>query len=153
MIDSNGQLWTIAGVALEGYTCILFMLRHVFNAAFNFAEGQVADPDITTFPLALKASRYVLEIVAQLLSAIPSVGTISVTFVVFQVHVPFTCLATHLLHSAAPQDYRADAALLERVACGLKAISSNEKEVSSLATAIENLNEKVRCRLRENTST
>ncbi|KAJ3549223.1 hypothetical protein NM208_g621 [Fusarium decemcellulare] len=60
MIASDGQLWTIAGVALEGYTCILAMLRHV--------DG----PDIARLPLALKSSRHIVEVVGLILEAFPS---------------------------------------------------------------------------------
>ncbi|KAF7588670.1 hypothetical protein BBP40_005421 [Aspergillus hancockii] len=142
----------VAGVVLEGYTCILFMLCHVINSISDSPETGEFDPDIPKLPLALKASRYILEIVALLLTAFPSMGTTSVTFAVFQAHLPSAYLATNLLHSASLQGYGADAILLERVISGLKMISSDIAEVAPLSTAIENLNLKVRYRLRENGS-
>ncbi|KAF4458690.1 fungal specific transcription factor [Fusarium albosuccineum] len=130
MIASDGQLWTIAGVALEGYTCILAMLRRVVG------------PDIAKFPLAPKSSRHILEVVDLILSAFPCMGAVSVTFVVLQAHIPCECLASNLLRSAAPRDYQADATLIERVARGLLVISKDAVELVPLAAAVENLNAK-----------
>ncbi|RSL57423.1 hypothetical protein CEP53_006471 [Fusarium sp. AF-6] len=79
MIESDGQLWTIAGVALEGYTCIIFMLRRAISVRSGIPESQELDPEVTNHPLVLNASRYILEIVALLLAAIPSMGTVAVT--------------------------------------------------------------------------
>ncbi|RSL47772.1 hypothetical protein CEP54_013233 [Fusarium duplospermum] len=79
MIESDGQLWTIAGVALEGYSCIIFMLRRAIRVRSGIPEDQELDPEVTNHSLVLNASRYILEIVALLLAAIPSMGTVAVT--------------------------------------------------------------------------
>lgn len=153
MLDSEGQLWTIAGVALEGYTSILFMLRHVVSFGTHDPEAQAVVPDITQFPLALTTSRHILETVHLLLVALPFMGTVAVTFVVYKAHIPFACLATNLLESAAPQEYEADAALLYRVTKGLRVISSSVMEFAPLTVAIEGLNTRVRDWLCDNRST
>ncbi|KAM5361369.1 hypothetical protein ACJZ2D_013139 [Fusarium nematophilum] len=152
MIDSDGQLWTVAGLAMEGYTHILFMLRRLSSAGSGAPEAGVLDPDITKFSLAVKASRHILEAVDLLLAALPFVGTVAVTFAVLQAHVPCACLADNLLHSTTPQDYTADAVLLERVTRGLKVISRDVEELSPLTAAMENVNAKVRDRLEHNTA-
>ncbi|RMI99732.1 hypothetical protein CDV36_016004, partial [Fusarium kuroshium] len=50
MIESDGQLWTIAGVALEGYTCIIFMLRRAISVRSGIPENQELDPEVTNHP-------------------------------------------------------------------------------------------------------
>lgn len=150
MIESGGQLWTIAGVALEGYTCIIFMLRRAISVRSGIPENQELDPEVTNHPLVLNASRYILEIVALLLATIPSMGTVAVTFVVLQVHVPFACLTTYLLQSVARQEFETDTALLESVAEGLGGISRDIEELVPLAAAIEELKYRVQNRARDN---
>ncbi|KAL2672138.1 hypothetical protein Neosp_012836 [[Neocosmospora] mangrovei] len=81
MINSNGQLWTIAGVALEGYTCIIFMLRRAISANSDIPENHAPGSEVVNHPLVLNASRHILEIVALLLAAIPSMSTVAVTYV------------------------------------------------------------------------
>lgn len=152
MIKSDGQLWTIAGVALEGYICILFMLRHVVNARCQDLEARALDPDISRFPLALEASRCILKTVAQLLAGFPFAGAVSLTFVVLQVHVPCACLAANLLRSVTPHSYESDAVLLDRVTCGLKMISHSVAELTPLTKAMEDLNAQVQNRLCEQRS-
>lgn len=144
MIDSDGQLWTIAGVALEGYTCIIFMLRRALSVHSGIPENQVLGPGVFNHPLVLNASRHILEIVALLLVAIPSMGTVAVTFVVLQAHIPLACLATYLLHSVVSHDRERDIILLEHVAEAMREVSRDVEELAPLTAAVEELKTKVR---------
>lgn len=144
MINSNGQLWTIAGVALEGYTCIIFMLRRAISAHSDIPEKHAPGSEVVNHPLVLNASRHILEIVALLLAAIPSMSTVAVTFVVLQVNIPLACLATYLLHPVSSRDCEADIVLLEHVIEGTKRISRDIEELVPLTAAMEELKDKVR---------
>ncbi|KAM6511119.1 hypothetical protein FALCPG4_016121 [Fusarium falciforme] len=144
MIDSDGQLWTIAGVALEGYTCIIFMLRRALSVHSGIPENQALGLEVVNHPLVLNASRHILEIVALLLVAIPSMGTVAVTFVVLQAHIPLACLATYLLHPVASHDCETDIILLEHVAEAMREISRDVEELVPLTAAMEELKTKVR---------
>ncbi|KAJ4207637.1 hypothetical protein NW759_013867 [Fusarium solani] len=144
MIDSDGQLWTIAGVALEGYTSIIFMLRRALSIHSGIPENQALGPEVVSHPLVLNASRHILEIVALLLVAFPSMGTVAVTFVVLQAHIPLACLATYLLHPAASHDCETDIVLLEHVAEAMREISRDVEELVPLTAAMEELKTNVR---------
>ncbi|WAO96122.1 Hypothetical protein NCS54_01378400 [Fusarium falciforme] len=144
MIDSDGQLWTIAGVALEGYTCIIFMLRRALSVHSGIPENQALGLEVVNHPLVLNASRHILEIVALLLVAIPSMGAVAVTFVVLQAHIPLACLATYLLHPVASHDCETDIILLEHVAEATREISRDVEELVPLTAAMEELKTKVR---------
>lgn len=144
MIDSDGQLWTIAGVALEGYTCIIFMLRRALSVYSGIPENQALGLEVVNHTLVLNASRHILEISALLLVAIPSMGTVAVTFVVLQAHIPLACLATYLLHPVASRDCDTDFILLEHVAEAMREISRDVEELVPLTAAMEELKTKVR---------
>ncbi|KAL6915404.1 hypothetical protein FSST1_006899 [Fusarium sambucinum] len=144
MMDSDGQLWTIAGMALEGHTCIISMLRRVLCRVPPVSEPQLLDSEVPNHPLIFKASRHILTKVSLLLAAFPCMGTVAVTFVVLQAHVPFACLASSLLRSVAVQDFDNDAVLLERVVEGLKTMSEDIEELAPLTAAMENFNAKIR---------
>ncbi|CAI6094720.1 unnamed protein product [Clonostachys chloroleuca] len=73
IIVSDGQLWTLAGLAMEGYICILFMLCHAITTAnFDTMESEAIDIEVARLPLTLKASRHVLQMADLLLNAMPS---------------------------------------------------------------------------------
>ncbi|CAH0023647.1 unnamed protein product [Clonostachys rhizophaga] len=148
MIVSDGQLWTLAGLAMEGYICILFMLRHAITTAnFDTMESETIDIEVARLPLTLKVSRHILQMVDLLLNAMPFMATVSVTFAVLQAHLPYAYLVTNLLYSTTTHSSRGDAALLKRVFGGLKVISRNVVELEPLTAAIERLNMMVSRRL------
>ncbi|VUC33470.1 unnamed protein product [Clonostachys rosea] len=151
MIQSDGQLWTVAGLAMEGYTYIVSMLRHVISTTPGTVGTEPCDLRVSKLPLAIRACRHILDIVGLLLNVMPFMGTVSVTFTVLQAHIPCAYLASNLLYSATPREYQADAVLIERVARGLERISDGIADLAPLVAAIDNLNLMIHDRLRSHT--
>ncbi|KAM0229953.1 hypothetical protein ACHAPO_009675 [Fusarium lateritium] len=125
------------------------MLRRVLCRVPPVSEPQLLDSEVPNHPLIFKASRHILTKVSLLLAAFPCMGTVAVTFVVLQAHIPFACLASSLLRSVAVQDFDNDAVLLERVVEGLKTMSEDIEELAPLTAAMENFNAEIRERGRK----
>lgn len=142
LINSGGQLWTIAGLALEGHACILSMLRHTVNVASTWEDWdspnvETRESDIAIFPRALSTSRRMVEAVGSLLEIMPSSSTVAVTFTVFQAHVACACLAANLEGTTLPANEKNnDAVLLERVARYLDPIAAEYEEITPLSALL-----------------
>lgn len=141
------ETWLVADVALNGYTCIIFMLRKMATLDSNSPQPVTTDTDIPDSPFALRAARHVVDIVGWLLATYPNSSTLSSTFGAYRAYVPFAYLTSHILKSPDITKYAADIESLQRAARTVEEISKNERDFTPLASAMQTLNEEVRKKL------
>lgn len=150
--DANEpDTWMVAEVALNGYTCIIFMLRKMATLDSSSPQPISTDADVPDSPIALEAARHLVDIVAGLLARYPTPSTLASTFGAYRAYVPFAYVVSHILRcpegGGGGHDvgaYAADVESLERTARCVAEISGTERDFVPLARALQCLTSEVR---------
>ena len=146
--DANEpDAWMVAEVALNGYTCIIFMLRKMATLDSSSPQPISTDADVPDSPIALEAARHLVDIVAGLLTRYPTPSTLASTFGAYRAYVPFAHVVSHILRCPEGADvgaYAADVESLERAGRCVAEISRTERDFVPLARALQSLNSEVR---------
>ena len=134
----------VADIALNFFTCIIFMLRKMATLDTNSPQPILTDADVPDSPIALDAARNIVDIVGWLLAKYPNSSTLAVTFGVYRAYISFAYLVSHILRTGNVGPYEADMESLKRVSQCVSDIAASERDFVPLATALQGLNEELR---------
>lgn len=134
-------LWLFSDTALTGYCCIIFMLRRAAAKTQNLDDLEATDAIVGRRPLVLRVSRRMLTTAHIILRAIYRMDSLSMVMDVFRLDLPFTYLASHLMHGQ-PDTASAeqDVALLCSITEDIKAISRDAEGIRPLLFAMQRMN-------------
>ncbi|KAG9252157.1 uncharacterized protein F5Z01DRAFT_660982 [Emericellopsis atlantica] len=134
----------VADIALNFFTCIIFMLRKMATLDTSSPQPILTDADVPDSPIALDAARNIVDIVGWLLAKYPNSSTLAVTFGVYRAYISFAYLVSHILRTGNVGPYEADMGSLNRVSQCVSDIAACERDFIPLATALQGLNEELR---------
>jgi hypothetical protein len=134
----------VTDIALNFFTCIIFMLRKMAALDTNSPQPISTDADVPDSPIALDAARNIVDIVGWLLTKYPNSSTLSSTFGVYRAYISFAYLVSHILRTADPGPYAADMDSLSKISRCVSDIAACERDFVPLATALQGLNEELK---------
>lgn len=140
---NDHNTWLLEDIALNGYTCVIFMIRKMAALHSHSPEPVATDADIPASPLALKAARVIVGIVASLMDRYPVSATVSGTFGIYRAYISFAYVARHLLRVPDIGPHAADVEHLALVEDALSRIVRTDKDFMPLARAVQALNAEV----------
>jgi hypothetical protein len=122
------------------------MLRKLATLDSSSPQPISTDADVPDSPIALDASRHLVDIVAGLLTRSPNPSTLASTFGAYRAYVPFAYVVSHILRCPEGEvgAYAADVESLERTARCVAEISKTERHFVPLARALQCLASEVR---------
>ncbi|KAF7553332.1 hypothetical protein G7Z17_g3685 [Cylindrodendrum hubeiense] len=138
--DNDIHWWMLVDIALTGYTSIIFMLRK-YNILESSSPSPVSsDHDVPRSPLAIRASRRILDIIYRLLVKVPHSETMSLMVGFFQAFIPYAYLASNIVHSPNPGALVSDLVLLESITEKIAVIAQDERDFTPLVRTLQNVN-------------
>ncbi|KAH6995897.1 hypothetical protein BKA56DRAFT_627619 [Ilyonectria sp. MPI-CAGE-AT-0026] len=142
--DNDIHWWMLIDVALTGYTSIIFMLRKYNILETSSPSPVLSDHDVPRSPLAIRASRNILNIIYTLLIKFPNSETMSLMVGFFQAFIPYACLASNIVHSPNPSAFVSDLELLGRITQKIGDLSKEERDFTPLVRTLQGVNSELR---------
>ncbi|KAH7006816.1 hypothetical protein EDB80DRAFT_880338 [Ilyonectria destructans] len=116
--DNDIDSWILVDVTLTRYTTIMFMVRKCNLLESSSPISVSSDRDVPHSPLAVNASRNILNIINRLPVRVPSSETLSIIVSFFRAFIPNSFLASNIMRSSNPSALRPDLEFLERIPYG-----------------------------------
>jgi hypothetical protein len=135
---------SVAHIALNLFTCIIFMLRKLATLDTSSPQPIATDADVPDSPIALDAARNIVDIVSWLLTKYPNSSTLAATFGVYHAYISFAYLVGHILRTGETGPFSADMDSLNKISQCVWDIAACERDFMPLAIALRRLNEELR---------
>lgn len=135
------DIWISSEAILTGCTTIVSMLRNTLSLEANSMLSESAEMDILEIPVAIRATRRFLRVMAKIVTDWPFPSALAFTFGLAQAHIHYAYLAKSVVRQQGPPNVQAaDLELLESVSLGLSVIASQDKDMTPLSRAIVDIN-------------
>ena len=141
--------WLLEDAALNGYTCVIYMIRKMSALDSHSPEPITTDSDIPNSPLALKAARIIVGIIAGLVDRYPVSATVSGTFGIYRAYVSIAYVVRCLLNAPDLTPYDVDIERMILIEDALGRIVRTDKDFMPLARAVQGLNMEVTRKMSE----
>ncbi|KAI8270836.1 aconitate hydratase [Colletotrichum sp. SAR11_239] len=144
------NLWILGDLLLNGYTCIIFMLRKATLLKTNSPNPISSDDNIPKTDLSTRISRRILELTYLMLHVwrFPAAEAISYILGAYRAHIAYAHIASNMINSPGlEEDATADLDLLDRVAQSIETAAQEECDFAPLVRVMKKINTEVRERV------
>lgn len=144
------NLWILGDLLLNGYTCIIFMLRKATLLKTNSPNPISSDDNIPKTDLSTRISRRILELTYLMLHVwrFPAAEAISYILGAYRAHIAYAHIASNMINSPGlEENATADLDLLDRVAQSIETAAQEECDFAPLVRVMKKINAEVRERV------
>ncbi|KAF5517282.1 hypothetical protein CGCA056_v010911 [Colletotrichum aenigma] len=144
------NLWILGDLLLNGYTCIIFMLRKATLLKTNSPNPISSDDNIPKTHLSTRISRRILELTYLMLHVwrFPAAEAISYILGAYRAHIAYAHIASNMINAPGlEENATADLDLLDRVAQSIETAAQEECDFAPLVRVMKKINAEVRERV------